>query len=107
MLILEESFSSRLRILLELHGESLKDAALKLGLNYDTLKSYASGTNPPLKFLDKLVKIYDAKLDWLVSGKLSDGVSSIDEFFIQHNFFIQAYQKKIIELENTIKELSK
>ena len=70
-------FHDRLRALV---GEqSIREYAKRLGVNYQTVANYLTGTTEPNRaVLDRIAQLHDVRLDWLVAGRgpMRDGAAA-------------------------------
>lgn len=67
-------------------GFSLKTAAEKLGINYQTLSKYEhDSSNIPLNLLQKMVQLYQVPLDYIFLGKKYELIRKIKDDREEHN----------------------
>lgn len=61
-------FHDRLRALVG--DQSIREYAKRLGVNYQTVANYLTGTTEPNRaILDRIAQLHDVRLDWLVAGR--------------------------------------
>lgn len=68
-------------------GFSLKTAAKKLDINYQTLSKYErDSSNIPLNLLQKMVQLYQVPLDYIFLGKKYELIRKIKDDREEHNY---------------------
>lgn len=68
-------------------GFSLKTAAKKLGINYQTLSKYErDSSNIPLNLLQKMVQLYQVPLDYIFLGKKYELIRKIKDDREENNY---------------------
>lgn len=72
-------FHDRLRALVG--DQSIREYAKRLGVNYQTVANYLTGTTEPNRaVLDRIAQLHGVRLDWLVAGRgpMRDGAETAD-----------------------------
>jgi len=75
----KQNFSQRLRLIREKRGFSQKDFAKKIGLSgHAQVSRYENGKSlPDVAVLERVGRVLDVDLHWLITGKPSPGVTRI------------------------------
>jgi transcriptional regulator with XRE-family HTH domain len=100
-----ETLAMRIKKFRQLRGLSQKELASQLGVSNSAISQYESSTyfhsEPSVKNLIKMAKIFDVSFEWLATGR---GVENIDDYLIgvsgNNLSILSDGQKKLLSLFN-------